>query len=61
MHTPLLPLFLAFATLGTAAAQAPAAPLAAPAPGPTQLSGAVLDGAGRPLPGVNVFLKTTFD
>ncbi|MBJ6145528.1 TonB-dependent receptor [Hymenobacter sp. BT559] len=66
MKAPLLPLLLTFATLGTAAAQAPAAPLTAPAPahpnlGTTQLSGTVLDGAGRPLPGVNVFLKTTFD
>ena len=60
----LLPLLLAFSTLGTAAAQASqstALPLTVPAAGPTQLSGTVLDGAGRPLPGVNVFLKTTFD
>ncbi|MFD1874960.1 TonB-dependent receptor [Hymenobacter bucti] len=66
MKSSLLCLLLAGATLGTAAAQTPATPLATAAParpalGPTQLSGTVLDGAGRPLPGVNVFLKTTFD
>ena len=68
MKTLLLPLLLALGTLGTAAAQSKAGasqpttlPIAAPAAGPTQLSGTVLDGAGRPLPGVNVFLKTTFD
>jgi vitamin B12 transporter len=65
MHLPVLPLLLALGTLGTAAAQPTTtgvlAPAARPATGPTQLSGTVLDGAGRPLPGVNVFLKTTFD
>jgi vitamin B12 transporter len=68
MKTPLLtllPLLLSYAAVGTAVAQAaqPAASLAASATasGPTHLSGTVLDGAGRPLPGVNVFLKTTFD
>ena len=65
MKTPLLLSLLALASLN-AAAQPKAsarqtAPAAAPAAGPTQLSGTVLDGAGRPLPGVNVFLKTTFD
>ncbi|MEJ7665877.1 MAG: carboxypeptidase-like regulatory domain-containing protein [Hymenobacter sp.] len=33
----------------------------APTPAPTRLRGTVLDAAGRPLPGANVFLKTTFD
>ena len=72
MHLPVLPLLLALGTLGTAAAQSKAGgsqapttgvsgPAARPATGPTQLSGTVLDGAGRPMPGVNVFLKTTFD
>jgi hypothetical protein len=69
MKTPLLPLLLACLAARPAAAQAtlptPAAAAAVPTPaaatGPTRLSGTVLDGAGRPLPGVNVFLKTTFD
>ena len=69
MNTPLLPLLLAFGTLSTATAQpkegvsqsAPATVVAPAASGPTHLRGTVLDGAGRPLPGVNVFLKTTFD
>ena len=66
MKPAALPLLLALAALlpRPAAAQAPApvspaAPAAAPAP--TRLRGQVLDGAGRPLPGVNVFLKGTFD
>jgi len=36
-------------------------PLAAQTTTPTTLSGTVRDAAGHPLPGVNVFLKTTFD
>ncbi|HET9502104.1 MAG TPA: TonB-dependent receptor [Hymenobacter sp.] len=61
MKTPLL--LLALAATGPALAQTAAAPVptAAPAVGTTRLSGTVLDGAGHPLPGANVFLKTTFD
>jgi hypothetical protein len=68
MKTPfvsLLPLFLSCVAVSTAVAQAPTPATTLPPPaaatGPTRLSGTVLDGAGRPLPGVNVFLKTTFD
>ncbi|AIZ64364.1 hypothetical protein PK28_12940 [Hymenobacter sp. DG25B] len=46
----LLPLLLLLATTLQLAAQTP-----------TTLSGTVRDNAGHPLPGVNVFLKTTFD
>ena len=58
MKTSLLAALLA---LGPAAAlaQAPTPPAGAHAA--TRLSGTVLDAAGRPLPGANVFLKTTFD
>jgi hypothetical protein len=59
---------LALSAFSPAAAQsltspAAALPVATPsrAASPTQLSGTVLTGAGRPLAGVNVFLKTTFD
>ncbi|WP_345235582.1 TonB-dependent receptor [Hymenobacter saemangeumensis] len=49
MKTLFLALVLLLSLAGLATAQT------------TTLSGAVRDGAGRPLPGVNVFLKTTFD
>jgi vitamin B12 transporter len=59
---------LALSAFSPAAAQsltspAAALPVATPprAASPTQLSGTVLTGAGHPLAGVNVFLKTTFD
>jgi hypothetical protein len=59
---------LALSAFSPAAAQSPTPPAAglpvATPPrvaNPTQLSGTVLTGAGRPLAGVNVFLKTTFD
>jgi vitamin B12 transporter len=59
MKTPLLAALLAASPLTAALAQSP---LAAPvARATTRLSGTVLDAAGRPLPGANVFLKTTFD
>ena len=74
MPAPVLPLALLLCAawlLPAAAQQAPAAPApaAAPAapsapagqPGATQLRGLVLDAAGHPLPGVNVFLRGTFD
>ncbi len=61
MKRLLLPLLALL--LRPAAAQTPAGP-AAPSllhPVTTALSGTVRDAHGRPLPGVNVFLKTTFD
>ncbi|MGI4871078.1 MAG: TonB-dependent receptor [Janthinobacterium lividum] len=58
MKTPVLALALALTAAAVAAQTTPAAPVAA---APTRLSGLVLDAAGHPLPGVNVFLKTTFD
>ncbi|HEX8657964.1 MAG TPA: TonB-dependent receptor, partial [Hymenobacter sp.] len=39
----------------------PAAPTAQATSATTRLTGTVRDAAGQPLPGVNVFLKTTFD
>ena len=65
MNPSLLAACLLLASLPTASlAQSPAqspAPTLAAAPATTRLSGTVLDAAGRPLPGANVFLKTTFD
>ena len=63
MKTPLLAALLTATPLAAALAQSPAAPAAAAlaAHATTRLSGTVLDAAGRPLPGANVFLKTTFD
>ncbi|QKG52835.1 TonB-dependent receptor [Hymenobacter sp. BRD67] len=58
MKTPLLAALLTLNIPLAALAQAPA-PTAFSAA--TRLSGLVLDAAGRPLPGANVFLKTTFD
>ncbi|MVN77124.1 TonB-dependent receptor plug domain-containing protein [Hymenobacter sp. HMF4947] len=63
MKTPALLLLFALASVAPTAAQTP---VAAPTPASvaqatTRLSGTVLDGAGHPLPGANVFLKTTFD
>ena len=47
--------------LALAAPAALAQTLVPATPAATRLSGQVLDGAGRPLPGVNVFLRGTFD
>ncbi|ALW85712.1 hypothetical protein AUC43_11810 [Hymenobacter sedentarius] len=60
MKTLLLPLLLLLSASSVASAQtAPAfQPLSHSA---TLISGTVRDHAGQPLPGVNVFLKTTFD
>ena len=64
---PLLPLLLLPVLLLSAAPAAPAQPATQPAEthqpthSPTPLTGTVRDAAGHPLPGVNVFLKTTFD
>jgi hypothetical protein len=59
MKTALLAaLLLGLAAPAFAQSQAPASPAARAT---TRLSGRVLDAAGRPLPGANVFLKTTFD
>ncbi|WP_246275272.1 TonB-dependent receptor [Hymenobacter caeli] len=55
----LLPLLLPGAA--PRAAAPPAAPPAGAPAAATRLSGTVRDAAGWPLPGVNVFLKTTFD
>jgi hypothetical protein len=55
---------LLLALLMLAAGAAPAqstSPATQAAPGTTRLTGTVRDAAGQPLPGVNVFLKTTFD
>ncbi len=54
-------LLAALLTLSPALALAQSPPPPALARAATQLSGTVLDAAGRPLPGANVFLKTTFD
>jgi len=59
MKLLLLATLLTASPLAAALAQSPAAAPAARAT--TRLSGVVLDAAGRPLPGANVFLKTTFD
>ncbi|OGX89240.1 hypothetical protein BEN47_07520 [Hymenobacter lapidarius] len=57
----LLPLLLLLSAARPVVAQAPVAQ-AQPVPAAsTRLTGTVRDGAGQPLPGVNVFLKTTFD
>ena len=75
MKTPLLPLLLLLSAAPAAANATSAylAPAAAPTRSPihsstyslieqgTHLTGTVRDAAGQPLPGVNVFLKTTFD
>ncbi|WP_201980642.1 TonB-dependent receptor [Hymenobacter rubidus] len=60
MKTALLPLLL---LLSAANAQAQTAPAEThqSTNSPTHLTGTVRDAAGQPLPGVNVFLKTTFD
>jgi vitamin B12 transporter len=52
---------IALLTLAAAPAFAQSAPAAPAIQATTRLSGTVLDAAGRPLPGANVFLKTTFD
>jgi vitamin B12 transporter len=52
---------IALLTLAAAPAFAQSAPAAPVIQATTRLSGTVLDAAGRPLPGANVFLKTTFD
>ena len=55
-------LFAALLTLTAApVALAQRGPAAPASPATTRLSGRVLDAAGHPLPGANVFLKTTFD
>ena len=73
MKTPLLPLPLALLLALVPAPRPAAAQTPAPAHSPihssthspietaTRLHGSVRDPAGQPLPGVNVFLKTTFD
>jgi vitamin B12 transporter len=58
MKPLLLAALLTASPLAAALAQSPAAPLARAT---TRLTGTVLDAAGHPLPGANVFLKTTFD
>ncbi|GAA3964402.1 TonB-dependent receptor [Hymenobacter antarcticus] len=61
MKTSLLPLLLLLSAAQTAQAQI-APTQHSPIHSVTQsLTGQVRDAAGRPLPGVNVFLKTTFD
>ena len=54
-----LPLLLAFAAPAFAQTEIPQTPQSTTPP--THLTGTVRDAAGQPLPGVNVFLKTTFD
>lgn len=61
MKTPLLAALLTASPLAAALAQSPALAPTAPARATTHLSGTVLDAAGHPLAGANVFLKTTFD
>ena len=67
MKTPLLPLLSLLLLPVLLGAARPAAAQTAPAAGQalrlaaTEFSGTVRDAAGQPLPGVNVFLKTTFD
>ncbi|HEX8329672.1 MAG TPA: TonB-dependent receptor [Hymenobacter sp.] len=62
MKTLLLPLLLMLSTARlTAQAQTAPTETHQPTTSPTQLSGTVRDGSGQPLPGVNVFLKSTFD
>lgn len=60
MKTSLLAALLTLSPAAAALAQSPAAAPAA-SQAATLLSGTVLDAAGHPLPGANVFLKTTFD
>ncbi|WP_310392203.1 carboxypeptidase-like regulatory domain-containing protein [Hymenobacter sp.] len=64
MKTLLLPLLLLPVLLTaarSAAAQSTPAASQALSSSVTEFSGTVRDGDGQPLPGVNVFLKTTFD
>jgi vitamin B12 transporter len=62
MKPSLLPLLLLLSAPVTTFAQtAPATQTHQPTTSPTRLSGTVRDAAGQPLPGVNVFVKTTFD
>ena len=67
MKTSLLPLLLLLSATqaAPAQAQAPHSPIHPATHSPiatgTRLHGTVRDAAGHPLPGVNVFLKTTFD
>jgi len=58
MKTACLAALLALAAPAFAQTTPAASPAARAA---TRLSGVVLDAAGQPLPGANVFLKTTFD
>ncbi len=58
---PALLLTLSAAAQTAAPQTAPGAPAAQVAASPTRLSGTVRDAHGQALPGVNVFLKTTFD
>ena len=60
MKTSLLPLLLLLSA-ATAQAQTTPAPPSLSHSATHSLSGVVRDAAGQPLPGVNVFLKTTFD
>ena len=62
MKTPLLPLLLLLSATPAARAQTmPAAKTHQSTTASTRLHGIVRDAAGQLLPGVNVFLKTTFD
>ncbi|WP_210517469.1 TonB-dependent receptor [Hymenobacter terricola] len=62
MKTSLLPLLLLLSAAPAALAQTVApTPASQLLTSPTSLKGTVRDPNGQPLPGVNVFLKTTFD
>ena len=61
MKTACLAALFALAAAPAFAQSSPAASPAPARPATTRLSGQVLDAAGHPLPGANVFLKTTFD
>ncbi|MBD2720565.1 TonB-dependent receptor [Hymenobacter armeniacus] len=61
MKTSLLSLLLLLSAPAAALAQAAPTEARPAAHAATQLSGTVRDADGQPLPGVNVFLKTTFD
>ena len=61
MKTPLLPLLLLLSAAPAVRAQTTPAQQSLSHPATHSLTGTVRDAAGRPLPGVNVFLKTTFD
>ncbi|MBF9144267.1 TonB-dependent receptor [Hymenobacter properus] len=63
MKPSLLPLLLLLNAPAAALAQTPAAPAAThqPTNPATHLTGTVRDADGQPLPGVNVFVKTSFD